>query len=132
MKIMNSNQMSMFLSKPDESKEFFTNERCHILEILDNHNSNKPFSIARARVEPGITTAWHRLSDIVEYYYILSGIGFMEIGEEEGFNVGKNDILTIPASFAQRIQNTGEEDLIFLAICNPPFTDANYEDLENV
>jgi mannose-6-phosphate isomerase-like protein (cupin superfamily) len=129
---MNSNQMNMFLSQSDESKEFFTNERCHILEMLDNHNSDKPFSIARARVEPGITTAWHRLTDIMEYYYILSGKGFMEIGEEEGFNVGKNDLVTIPANFAQRIQNTGEEDLIFLAICNPPFTDANYEDLENV
>lgn len=129
---MNSNQMSIFLSQSDESKEFFTNERCHILEMLDNHNSEKPFSIARARVDPGTTTAWHRLSDIIEYYYILSGKGFMEIGEEDGFNVGKNDIITIPASFAQRIQNTGEEDLIFLAICNPPFTDSNYEDLENV
>ena len=123
--------MSTHVSRPDESKEFFTNERCHILEMLDNHNSEKPFSIARARVEPGITTAWHRLSDIIEYYYILSGIGFMEIGEE-GFDVKKDDVVTIPANFAQRIQNTGEDDLIFLAICNPPFTDENYEDLENV
>ena len=129
---MTSNQMSNYLSRSDESKEFFTNERCHILEMLDNHNSEKPFSIARARVEPGITTAWHRLSNIIEYYYILSGSGFMEIGEEDGFDVGKNDVITIPANYAQRIQNTGEEDLIFLAICNPPFTDANYEDLENV
>jgi mannose-6-phosphate isomerase-like protein (cupin superfamily) len=124
--------MSIYLSRSDESKEFFTNERCHILEMLDNHNSEKPFSIARARVEPGVTTAWHRLSDIIEYYYILSGKGFMEIGEEEGFDVSRNDIVTIPANSAQRIQNTGEEDLIFLVICNPPFTDANYEDLENV
>ena len=124
--------MSTHLSRFDESKEFFTNERCHILEMLDNHNSEKPFSIARARVEPGTTTAWHRLSDIKEFYYILSGTGFMEIDEEEGFNVGTNDIVTIQANSAQRIQNTGTEDLVFLAICNPPFTDANYEDLENV
>lgn len=124
--------MSKHLSKFDESKEFFTNERCHILELLDNHNSTKAFSIARARVEPGVTTAWHRLSDITEYYYILSGRGFMEIDEEEGFQVGINDIITIQANSAQRIQNIDTEDLIFLAICNPPFTDANYEDLENV
>lgn len=129
---MTLTQMSIYLSRTDESKEFFTNERCHILEILDNHNSEKTFSIARARVEPGVTTAWHRLSDIVEYYYIISGKGFMEIGEEGGFDVSKNDIVTIPANSAQRIQNMGEEDLMFLAICNPPFTDANYEDLENV
>jgi mannose-6-phosphate isomerase-like protein (cupin superfamily) len=124
--------MSIYLSRTDESKEFFTNERCHILEMLDNHNSEKTFSIARARVEPGVTTAWHRLSDIVEYYYIISGKGFMEIGEQGGFDVRKNDTVTIPANSAQRIQNMGDEDLIFLAICNPPFTDTNYEDLENV
>ena len=126
------NQMSVYLSKSNESKEFFTNERCHILELLDNQNSENLFSIARARVEPGVTTAWHKLTGIIEYYYILDGKGFMEIGEEEGFDVGKNDVVTIPANFAQRIQNKGEEDLIFLAICNPPFSDANYEDLENV
>jgi len=124
---MNSN-----LIRPDESKEFPTNERCHILEMLNNHDSDKPFSIARARVEPGITTAWHRLNGIQEFYYILEGTGFMEIGDEPGFEVQKNDIVQIDRNQAQRIKNTGDEDLVFLAICNPPFTDRNYEDLEKV
>ncbi len=124
--------MSKHLSRSDESKEFFTNERCHILELLDNHDTTKPFSIARARVEPGVTTAWHRLSEITEYYYILSGRGFMEIEEEDGFEVGINDVVSIPPNSAQRIQNISDEDLIFLAICNPPFTDSNYEDLDSV
>jgi mannose-6-phosphate isomerase-like protein (cupin superfamily) len=124
--------MSKHLSRSDESKEFFTNERCHILELLDNHDTTKPLSIARARVEPGVTTAWHRLSEITEYYYILSGRGFMEIEEEDGFEVGINDVVSIPPNSAQRIQNISDEDLIFLAICNPPFTDSNYEDLDSV
>lgn len=121
--------MSNHLLRPDESKEFFTNERCHILEMLDNHDTAKPFSIARARVEPGVVTTWHRLSEITEYYYIIEGSGRMEIGEEEGFEVKKNDIIQIPPNNAQRIENTGIGDLVFLCICNPPFTDANYEDL---
>ena len=124
---MNSN-----LLRADESKEFFSNERCHILELLDNHNTNKPFSIARARVEPGVTTAWHRLNGIKEYYYILEGQGLMEIGDEPGFIVRKNDIVQIEPNMAQRIKNTTEEDLIFLAICNPPFTDGNYEDFDGI
>lgn len=124
--------MSKHLSRSDESKEFFTNERCHILELLDNHNTAKPFSMARARVEPGVTTAWHRLSEITEYYYILSGRGLMQIDEEDGFEVSTNDVVTIPPNSAQRIQNMSDDDLIFLAICNPPFTDSNYEDLDNV
>lgn len=122
--------MNPTLNSPDESKEFFTNERCHILELLNNHNTDKSFSIARARVESGVTTAWHRLSDITEYYYILEGVGFMEIGENPGFEVKKNDLITIPSNQAQRIENTGVEDLVFLALCDPPFTDANYTDLE--
>lgn len=123
--------MNPNLLRPDESKEFFTNERCHILEMLDNHNSEKPFSIARARVEPGVTTAWHKLHGIKEYYYILEGYGFMEIGDDPGFEVKKNDVVQIEAGIAQRIKNIGEEDLLFLAICNPPFTDENYEDFES-
>lgn len=122
--------MNPNLLTPDESKEFFTNERCHILEMLDNHKSDKPFSIARARVEPDITTAWHRLNGIQEYYYILEGVGFMEIGEEPGFEVKKNDIIQIEPGMAQRIKNTGEEDLTFLVICNPPFTDDHYEEFD--
>ena len=120
------------LIRPDESKEFFTNERCHILELLNNHQTDKPFSIARVRVEPGTTTAWHRLNGIEEFYYILEGHGLMEIGEDPGFEVQKNDIVKIDRNMAQRIKNTGEEDLFFLAICNPPFTDENYEDFEGV
>jgi mannose-6-phosphate isomerase-like protein (cupin superfamily) len=122
---MNSN-----LLRTDESKEFFSNEKCHILELLNNHDTAQPFSIARARVEPGVTTAWHRLTDITEYYYILEGEGFMEIGEEVGFEVKKNDIVRIEPNKAQRIKNISDEDLVFLAICNPPFTDENYEDFD--
>ena len=122
--------MNPNLFRPDESKEFFTNERCHILEMLNNHDTTKPFSIARARVEPGVTTAWHRLNGIVEYYYILSGEGLMEIGEDPGFEVKKNDIIRIEENKAQRIKNITEEDLVFLLICNPPFTDENYEEFD--
>ena len=119
--------MSTYLQARDETKEFFTAERCHILELLHNHQE-KHFSIARARVEPGITTAWHRLKKTTEYYYILEGQGWMEIGEDEGFHVTKGDIVTIPPDTAQRITNTEVEgDLIFLAICAPAFRDACYE-----
>jgi len=124
--------MNPNLLRSDESKEFFTNERCHILELLNNHDSDEPFSIARCRVEPGVTTAWHRLNGIQEFYYILEGQGLMEIGDDPDFEVQKNDVVKIDINKAQRIKNIGEEDLIFLAICNPPFTDEHYEDFEGV
>ncbi|MDF1698741.1 MAG: cupin domain-containing protein [Saprospiraceae bacterium] len=122
--------MNPHLIQPNESKEFFTSERCHILELLNNHDTTAPFSIARARVEPGVTTAWHRLNGIKEYYYILEGRGFIELGENEGFEVQKNDLIKIDENMAQRIKNTGDEDLLFLCLCNPPFTDENYEEFD--
>ena len=58
----------------DPQREYVTAERCHILE-LSNDAGDPALSIARARVEPGITTRWHRLRDITERYCLLEGQG---------------------------------------------------------
>jgi mannose-6-phosphate isomerase-like protein (cupin superfamily) len=115
--------------QPEESDEFFTDERCSILEILNNPNDRSQ-SLARARVEPGTTTAWHRLKDTSETYYILSGKGRVELGEDFIQEVKAGDAVKIPANTAQRIQNIGEEDLVFLCFCVPAFGAESYEDLE--
>lgn len=113
----------------DEHKEFSTAERCHILELLNDTN-DRTQSIARARVEPGITTAWHILKGTSECYYILSGEGEAEVGETEKFKMHPHSLLRIPPDTAQRITNTGKEDLVFLCFCTPAFSAENYEDLE--
>ena len=113
----------------DETKEFLTEERCHIIELL-NDTHDRSSSIARARVEPDVTTAWHLLKDTAEMYYILEGEGFMEIGENYTQKVSKGDIIKIPRNTVQRITNTGAVDLIFLCFCVPAFGVENYEGLE--
>jgi len=113
----------------NEAEEFQTEERCHILELL-NDQTDRTFSIARARVEPDITTAWHRLKDTAESYYIIEGQGRMQIGEDFIKDVKKGDVIKIPKNTAQRIKNIGIEDLIFLCFCVPAFGAENYEDLE--
>lgn len=112
----------------DESQEFLTQERCHILELL-NDQSDRSCSIARARVEPNITTEWHRLKNTTESYYILQGEGLMEIGESFTQNVKSGDTVRIPKNMAQRITNTGTQDLIFLCFCVPAFGAECYEAL---
>jgi len=109
--------------------EFFTEERCHILELL-NDSEDPTQSLARARVEPGVTTAWHRLKGTSEIYFILSGEGQVELGEDFVKEVSANDVVRIPADHAQRISNFGTEDLIFLCFCQPAFSDDCYEELE--
>ena len=113
----------------DEHKEFSTIERCHILELL-NDSKDRTQSIARARVEPGVITAWHRLKGTSECYYILSGEGEAEIAETEKYKMRPHSLLRIPPDTAQRITNTGKEDLIFLCFCTPAFSADIYEELE--
>lgn len=113
------------------STEFYTPEKCYITE-LSNSIDDPELSIARARVKPGISTHWHRLDNTQERYYILSGMGQVEIGQQAAKNVTAGDTVLIPAMCRQRISNIGNEDLIFLAICTPRFRNEVYQDLEPV
>lgn len=113
-----------------DAEEFFTTEGCYITE-LSNSNDDPMLSIARARVEPGITTRWHRLAGIAERYYIISGRGHVEIGDLPPQDVTSGDTVLIPSMCRQRISNTGQQDLVFLAICSPRFVADAYEDIED-
>ncbi len=112
--------------KPDD--EFYILEGCYITE-LSNSEDDPNLSIARARVPPGTATHWHCLHGIVERYVIQSGAGLVEVGSMSPNEVFPGDIVVIPSGCRQRISNTGNEDLIFLAICTPRFVDDAYEDL---
>ncbi|MDO8890485.1 MAG: cupin domain-containing protein [Sulfurimicrobium sp.] len=114
----------------DETNEYFFEEGCYILELL-NTPDDPHVSIARARVPPGVTTRLHRLRGIVERYVILSGSGRVEVGGQAPREVAAGDTVTIPAMHSQRIANSGEVDLVFLAVCTPRFTKDAYEDLES-
>lgn len=117
--------------RPDLSTEFYTEEKCFIVE-LSNSTADEDLSIARARVAPGVTTRWHSLGTSGERYYILSGIGCVEIGDLPPQDVAEGDIVIIPPGCRQRIANTGRGDLEFLALCTPRFVAQDYEDREPV
>ena len=111
------------------AREYETSERCHITEVA-NDPGDELVSIARARVEPGVTTAWHRLDGITERYIIVSGSGRVEVDNLEPCNVVAGDVVRIPAGKLQRITNTGQDDLVFFAVCAPPFEQDSYVSLE--
>ena len=115
------------LIKSHEQKEVFTREKCHIIELLnDPHIPN--LSLATARVEPNITTELHKL-EVDEAYYILKGMGHMEI---DGKSVGKvevGDVIYISKGRSQQITNAGSVDLLFLCICSPRFEPEKYHEI---
>lgn len=113
----------------DRGDEVYFEEGCWITE-LSNTEADPDVSIARARVEPGKTTRWHRLAATVERYLVLEGNGRVEIGDLPAADVGPGDTVLIPPDCRQRITNTGRDDLVFLAICSPRFTKRVYEDLQ--
>ena len=119
------------IEKKNLRKEYYSAEKCFITEI-SNTLDDPDVSIARVRVEPGVTTRWHRLRGIFERYWVLSGMGVVEIGEQSPQEVTAGDIIFITPMCRQRITNTGDDDLIFLAICSPRFTQEAYEDIENI
>lgn len=123
------NPINILIKSPKEHEEFMTEENCHILELL-NEADDRSQSIARARVEVGVTTKWHQLKDTMECFYILSGEGKVEIGEENLRDVKAGDIVRIPTDTPQRMHNTGNEDLLFLCFCTPAFGEDSYVSLE--
>jgi len=117
------------ITKFKPETEFATGERCHIVEMFNPPN-DAACSIARARVEPGVTTQLHSLRGVTERYVILAGEGEVEIGDQSGGKVTPLDVVRIPAGISQRITNTGKSDLVFLCICSPRFTPDVYVNLE--
>ncbi len=116
-----------YVANKDEA-EFWTEERCYIAELL-NDDASPEASLAVARVTPGVTTQLHKLAGISERYILRKGRGVVEIdGESCPVKVG--DQVMIPADAAQRITNTGEEDLEFYCLCVPRFRPESYIALE--
>ncbi len=122
--------MKSIITHTPESQEYYFHEGCHILE-LSNSSDDEDVSIARARVEPGKTTRWHRLKNTTERYVILQGTGLVEVGDLSAEAVTPGHVVIIPPMQNQRITNTGKNDLIFLAICSPRFHPGCYEDTES-
>ncbi|MGB5628947.1 MAG: cupin domain-containing protein [Woeseiaceae bacterium] len=108
--------------------EVWTSERCYISELVNDENWPE-FSIARTRVEPGVTTQLHALA-VHEVYVIESGTGQMTVGDDAPFPVGPGDTVSIPQHVAQSIENTGPDDLLFLCVCAPRFSQECYTSKE--
>lgn len=123
--------MDAEIRKLNPESEYYTPELCYINELA-NCDNDPEVSIALARVQPGITTRWHRLHATTERYVILEGEALVEAGDLNLQKVEKGDVVLIPPLCRQRITNIGNTDLLFLAICSPRFRQENYEDIEDL
>ena len=118
------------ISKFRPETEFYTDERCCIVEI-HNREEDEGCSIVRARVAPGVTTQLHSLRGTDERYVILEGEGLVQVGDAAPAQVRPLDVVAIAAGTPQRITNVGTADLVFLCVCTPRFRKETYLNLES-
>jgi mannose-6-phosphate isomerase-like protein (cupin superfamily) len=112
----------MHIKDIKEEEYFRSADGCILCELL--HRKNEDFdlkigySIAHAVVPACEKTVPHRLKGSSEVYYILSGKGMMHI-DDESKEVFPGQAVYIPPGAVQYIENTGDSDLIFLAVADP-------------
>ena len=110
----------MWVKNLANCREIVANDLCTLRELLHPEHDSLAvgYSLAHAVVRPGERTIRHHLEGASEVYYIIQGQGRMHIGEENR-EVWAGHALLIPPGAVQFIENTGEEDLVFLAIVEP-------------
>ena len=79
-----------------------------------------PYSVAQAMLPPGQASLPHALVSSHEVYIILAGQGRVRVNDDEE-EVRAGDIVHIPAGATQCVENTGEEQLIFMCVVSPPW-----------
>ena len=121
----------MFIVDAKDCKEIIAGDDSILKEILSpfKDDIDVGYSLALARIEPGKTTRKHRLKASSEVYVILHGKGLMYIDDEKA-EVREGHIIYIPPGAVQRTKNTGNEDLVFLCIVEPPWRKEREEILE--
>lgn len=109
----------MFIKKLSEIETFIAGDETLLKEVLNpsDPEADVRYSLAHAVVKPGQTTLPHRLRSS-ETYYILSGQGEVCINNEKQL-LSESNLVYIPPMALQSIKNTGDNDLIFLCICDP-------------
>ena len=105
--------------KREEQAPFTTKDGSTIRSLLDLSNAPvKNQSLAEATLPAGGETErhYHKVSE--EFYYLLEGVGVMEINGEER-EVGPGDSILIPAGAWHQIKAI--EPMQFLCCCAPPY-----------
>ncbi|WP_258358686.1 cupin domain-containing protein [Moorella sulfitireducens (nom. illeg.)] len=87
----------------------------HILEANKNEFNDKGRLFARFTLAPGASIGWHQHNGDFETYYILSGQGTVNDNGTETTVKAGDMVLTRNGEY-HSIINTGEEDLVFIAL----------------
>jgi mannose-6-phosphate isomerase-like protein (cupin superfamily) len=110
----------MFMKSVQEGHYFQAFDHTTLCELIHPARDGiaLPYSIVHAMLKPGMSSLLHFLKESSEVYFILEGRGIMHIDDESAV-VSQGQAVYIPPGSKQHIQNTGTDDLKFLAIVHP-------------
>jgi mannose-6-phosphate isomerase-like protein (cupin superfamily) len=106
----------------EDRKPFVTADGSSIREIAGVPSGNAVNqSLAEATVPAGGETIehFHRASE--EIYHFTGGSGRMRLGGQEA-DVRAGDTVVIAPGVAHKLWNTGDEPLVLLCCCAPPYS----------
>ena len=100
---------------------FVTKDGSAIRELMHPaSHANAKQSLAEARVDSGQTTALHRHRSSEELYHVTAGEGEMRLGDSR-FPVTVGDTIAIAPGTPHCVTNTGQDTLVILCCCSPPY-----------
>jgi mannose-6-phosphate isomerase-like protein (cupin superfamily) len=115
----------MRIGNLDDAEPFVTLDGSVIREVagpVSLPSSNQ--SLAEATVPVGGATAAHLHRTSEEVYFFTAGRGRLRIGAEER-DVLPGDCAVIPPGTEHKLRNMGDDPLVLLCCCSPPYADAD-------
>jgi len=109
----------MFIRDLKDCPEFIAGDNTRLRELFNPLKDplELRYSLAHARLAPGLESAPHKLKTS-EVYFILEGMGEMRI-DGEARHVGPGQAIYIPPHGVQSIKNTGKDELVFICMVDP-------------
>jgi mannose-6-phosphate isomerase-like protein (cupin superfamily) len=121
----------MQIRKLTDFPEILAGDHTRLRELLHpdrGYSFEGRYSLAHAEIEPGRSSAPHRLKSS-EVYYVLSGEGEMHVNADTAL-ICSGDAVIIPAGSVQWVNNTGGVPLVFLCIVDPAWRPEDEDVLE--
>jgi mannose-6-phosphate isomerase-like protein (cupin superfamily) len=115
----------MIIINRDSARIINTRHGSEIRPLIDRTTSEiTQCSLAEEVLPPGRAVTPHHHNQTEEIYYILSGRGWMTVGDEKR-EVSAGDAIYVPRGHRHTLENTGAEPIRLLVVCGPAFS---YED----
>ena len=116
------NVRRMRIDRLDQQVPFITADGSSIREVAGIPSGNAARqSLAEATVPAGGETVEHYHPVAEEIYHLLAGVGRLRLGADEA-DVCAGDTIVIPSGVRHKLWNTGQEPLVLLCCCSPPYS----------